>query len=61
MTSQVSDYYFRILVQVKLSKDEYTALSEKLEKNRKIFRDIDQFIDFTSWNLRYISKHLNID
>ena len=38
------------LAKSKVSKDEYKALTDKLEENRKIFRDIDQFVDFTSWN-----------
>lgn len=38
------------LAKSKLNKDEYKALTDQLEENRKIFRDIDLFIDFTSWN-----------
>tara|TARA_B100000965_G_C19167907_1_gene573240 strand:- start:92 stop:295 length:204 start_codon:yes stop_codon:yes gene_type:complete len=38
------------LAKSKLNDKEYKALTDKLESNRKLFEDIDLFVDFTSWN-----------
>jgi len=38
------------LAKSRLNEEEYKALTDELEKNREIFRDIDLFVDFTSWN-----------
>ena len=38
------------LAKSRLNEKEYKALTNELEKNREIFRDIDLFVDFTSWN-----------
>ncbi len=38
------------LAKSRLNEEEYKALYDELEKNREIFRDIDLFVDFTSWN-----------
>tara|TARA_B100000575_G_scaffold53049_1_gene39720 strand:- start:408 stop:611 length:204 start_codon:yes stop_codon:yes gene_type:complete len=38
------------LAKSKLNDKEYKALTDKLELNRKLFEDIDLFVDFTSWN-----------
>jgi len=38
------------LAKSKLNDKEYKALTDTLESNRKLFEDIDLFVDFTSWN-----------
>ena len=34
----------------KLNDEEYKALTDQLEANKKLFEDIDLFVDFTTWN-----------
>jgi len=34
----------------KLNDEEYKALNDQLEANKKLFEDIDLFVDFTTWN-----------
>ena len=38
------------LAKSKLSDKEYKALTDQLEANKKLFEDIDLFVDFTTWN-----------
>lgn len=34
----------------KLNDEEYKALTDNLEENKKLFDNIDLFVDFTNWN-----------
>ena len=38
------------LAKSRLNNSEFEALNKSLEENRKIFSDIDIFVDFTNWN-----------
>lgn len=38
------------LAKSKLNEEEYKALTDQLEANKKLFEDIDLFVDFTTWN-----------
>ncbi|MAC09042.1 MAG: hypothetical protein CML74_04455 [Rhodobiaceae bacterium] len=38
------------LAKSKLNDEEYKALTDQLEANKKLFEDIDLFVDFTTWN-----------
>ena len=38
------------LAKPRLDNSEFKALNKSLEENRKIFSDIDIFVDFTNWN-----------
>ena len=38
------------LAKSRLDNSEFKALNKSLEENRKIFSDIDIFVDFTNWN-----------
>ena len=38
------------LAKSKLNDEEYEALTDQLEVNKKLFEDIDLFVDFTTWN-----------
>ena len=38
------------LARSKLNDEEYKALTDQLEANKKLFEDIDLFVDFTTWN-----------
>ena len=38
------------LAKSKLNNEEYKALTDQLEANKKLFEDIDLFVDFTTWN-----------
>ena len=38
------------LAKSRLNNNEYKTLTNQLEKNKKVFRDIDLFVDFTRWN-----------
>lgn len=38
------------LAKSKLNDEEYKALTDRLEANKKLFEDIDLFVDFTTWN-----------
>ncbi len=37
------------LARSRLNEDEYKALTDELERNRELFKDIDLFVDFSSW------------
>ena len=41
---------FDHLAKSKLNDEEYKALTDQLEANKKLFEDIDLFVDFTTWN-----------
>jgi|TARA_B000000475_G_scaffold256886_1_gene237697 hypothetical protein len=38
------------LAKSKLNDEEYKALTDNLEENKKLFDNIDLFVDFTNWN-----------
>ena len=38
------------LAKSKLNDEGYKALTDQLEANKKLFEDIDLFVDFTTWN-----------
>ena len=38
------------LAKSKLNDEEYKALTDQLEANKKLFEDIDLFVDFTTWD-----------
>ena len=38
------------LAKSRLNDKEYKALTNQLEANKKLFEDIDLFVDFTTWN-----------
>jgi hypothetical protein len=38
------------LAKSKLNDEEYKALTDNLEENKKLFNNIDLFVDFTNWN-----------
>ena len=38
------------LAKSKLNDEEYKALTDQLEANKKLFEDIDLFVDFTTWS-----------
>ncbi len=38
------------LAKSKLNDEEYKALTDNLEENKKLFDNVDLFVDFTNWN-----------
>jgi len=38
------------LAKSKLNDEEYKALTDQLEANKKLFEDTDLFVDFTTWD-----------
>ena len=38
------------LAKSKLDNSEFEALNNSLEKNKKIFSDVDIFVDFSNWS-----------
>ena len=38
------------LARSKLNDEEYKALTDQLEANKKLFENIDLFVDFTTWD-----------
>ena len=38
------------LAKSKLNDEEYKALTDNLEENKKLFDNVDLFVDFTNWS-----------